>query len=262
MINNDSKSTDTAHVKFRQIMSAGHEELFQLVLEPDLDFLSLLLQHPKLDESHLLTLLKRRDLNEELITRIHRFQKQKSSHRLTLALVKNPAISGALIRHLLPHIRLFELADLCKMPGVSPDQKLAAERIILQRLPTTPLGNKISLAKRGTTTIIGELLKEGHPQVFEACLNSPYLNEAAIFQFLRGATASAETISQVARHMRWKERPNLKLAILKNRRTPDIWFTLWLPKLNLQTIKQLQMNHRSHPAKKHLITTELNKRGG
>jgi hypothetical protein len=262
MMDNDSKFRETAIAKFQQTISAGSEELFQLILDPDLDFIVLLLQHPKLDESHLLSLLKRRDLIEEIITQIHRSQKKKLSHRLILALVKSPAISGPLIRNLLPHLRLFELADLCKMPGVSPDQKLAAERTILQRLPTTPLGNKITLARRGTTTVVSELLKEGQPQVFDACLNSPHLNEAAIFQFLRGATASAETISQVARHHRWKGRPNLMLAILKNRKTPDLWFTLWLPKLNLQTIKQLQITHRVHPVKKSLITTELKKRGG
>lgn len=260
-MNNDKEFENTTVSKFQQTINAGSEDLFQLVLDPDLDFIVLLLQHPKLDESHLLSLLKRRDLNEEIITQIHRSQKKKISHRLTLALVKSPAISGTLIRNLLPHLRLFELADLCKMPGVSPDQKLAAERTILQRLPTTPLGNKITLARRGSTAIVCELLKEGNPQTFEACLNNPHLNEATIFQFLHGATASAETISQVARHQRWKGRPNLRLEILKNRKTPDIWLTLWLPTLKLQTVKLLQMTHRSHPAKKNMITTYLRNRG-
>lgn len=260
-MNNDSKIKDTAISKYRQAISAGSEELFQHVLDPDLDFISLLLQHPHLDESHLLSLLKRRDLNEEIIAQIYQSRKKKLSHRLILALVKSSSISGTLIRNLLPHLRLFELADLCKMPGVSPDQKLAAERTIIQRLPTTPLGNKITLARRGTTTVVRALLKEGQPQIFEACLNSPHLNEAAIYTFLRGATVSAETISQVARHQRWKGRPNLRLAILKNHKTPDIWFTLWLPTLNLQTLKQLQMTYRTHPVKKNLITSVLKNRG-
>jgi len=260
-MNNNSIIKETTILKFRLTISASSEELFQFVLDPDLDFITLLLQHPHLDESHLLSLLKRRDLNEELVTQIYQSRKKKLSHRLILALVRNSSISGTLIRNLLPHLRLFELADLCKIPGVSPDQKLAAERTIIQRLQTTPLGNKITLARRGTTAVVSALLKEGQTQIFEACLNNPHLNEAAIFTFLRGASASAETISQVARHQRWKGRPNLKLAILKNLKTPDIWFTLWLPTLNLQTIKQLQMAHRSHPVKKNLITIELQKRG-
>jgi hypothetical protein len=262
MTNNDAKKTvATAHQRYQQALAAGRDELFRLVLDPDLGFIALLLGHPKLDETHLLTLLKRRDLNESLVATVYRHcKKKKVGHRLIFALVKNPAASGSLVRTLLPLLRLFELADLCKLPGISPETRVAAERAITQRLPTTPLGNKITLARKGTAAILGELLRDGQPQVFEACLNNPQLKEASVFQFLRSAASGAETISQIARHPRWKERPNLKIAILKNNRTPAIWFTLWLPKLNLQVIRQLQMTHRANPAKKQLIETELKKR--
>lgn len=257
------KANRTAIEKFRDSSRAGHDELFHLILDPDLEFITLLLNHSGLDEAHLTALLKRRDLTEELINLIHKRYKQSAlSHRLILALVKNPATSGTLVRNLLPHLRLFELVDLCKLPGASPDQKLAAERAVIQRLPTTPLGNKITLARRGTATIVSELVKEGHAQVFEACLNNPHLKEASLFQFLRGAAASAETISQIARHSRWKERPNLKTAILKNRKTPDIWLTLWLPRLNLPSLNQLLNQHKANPAKKRLIEAEIKERTG
>ena len=253
---------ETSIEKYQQGLTATHEELFQLILDPDHDFLTLLLKNPALDEDHLLALLKRRDLTAELINAVYRKKKQSLSHQLLLAIVRNSNTSGALVRNLLPQLRLFELVDICVLPGASPDQKLAAERAILQRLPTTPLGNKITLARRGTANIVGELLKEGQPQLFDVCLNSPHLKEAAIFQFLRGATANADTISMVCRHNRWKERPNLKLAILKNPKTPNIWLTLWLPRLPLQTLKQLQLTFKSLPSKRTLIESEINKRSG
>ncbi len=247
--------------KLQYGLTAGEDELFQLILDPDGSFLQTLLKNPHLNEDHLLVLLKRRDLSEELINSIYRKNKQSLSHRIILALVKNPTTSGTLIRNLLPQLRLFELVDLIKLPGTTPDQKLAAERTLLQRLPTTPLGNKITLARRGTANIIGELLKEGQPQLFEVCLSNPQLKEAAIYQFLRGAAASAETISMVARHKRWHQRPNLRLAILKNPKTPEIWFTLWLPKIHLHVLKQLAVSCRSNPAQKHLFEVELKNRG-
>jgi len=243
-------------------LTASAEELFQLILDPDCCFLNTLLKNPHINEDHLLALLKRRDLSEELINSIYKKHKQSLSHRTILALVKNTAASGTLIRNLLPTLRSFELVDLCYLPGATPDQKLAAERTILQRLPTTPLGNKITLARRGTANIVAALLKEGQSQLFEVCLSSPRLKEAAVFQFLRGATASAETISMVARHDRWKQRPNLQLAILKNTKTPDIWFTLWLPKLPVPILKQLQLSFKANPSKKRLVETEWKKRGG
>ena len=248
--------------KLQAGLTAKEEELFQLILDPDTNFLQTLLKNPQINEDHLLALLKRRDLPEELINSIYQKHKQSLSHRIVLALVKNPTTPGTLIRNLLPLLRLFELVDLCFIPGVTPDQKLAAERVILQRLPTTPLGNKITLARRGTANMIAALLKEGHPQLFEVCLSNSHLKEAAIYQFLRGATAGAETISMVARHNRWNQRPNLRHAILKNPKTPEVWLTLWLSKVDTHILRQLKSNFRTNPDRKRLIEAELKKRGG
>jgi len=180
---------------------------------------------------------------------------------LILALAKNPATSGSLVRNLLPNLRLFELLDLCFIPGVTSDQRLAAEHTILQRLPTTSVGYKITLARRATATVVGELLKEGDSRTVEACLNSPRLKEAAVFQLLNGPQATATTISMVARHSRWQQRPNLRMAILKNRHTPAVWFTLWLPKLTSAAINKLLASGRLSPQQKTLVLTELKRRG-
>ncbi len=248
--------------KIQSGLSATAEQIFQLIHDPDIDFLKVLLKNTHFNEEHLLVLLKRRDLPEHFIDTIYQRQKDSLSHRAILALAKNPAVSASLIRTLLPLLRLFELVDLCLIPGVTTDQKLAAERTILQRLPTTPLGSKITLARRGTANIVGALLKEGQPQLFEICLGNPRLREADIYQFLRSATASAETISLVARHSRWNQRPNLRLAILKNSKTPDIWFTLWLPKLPRRTLQQVLAGYRSNRVRRRLIEVELKRRRG
>ncbi|WP_020676346.1 hypothetical protein [Geopsychrobacter electrodiphilus] len=248
--------------KFNFALTATPDQIFQLILEEDPEVLKVLLRNPNLKEEHLLTLLKRRDLAEDLINHIYQRRKTNISHPLILALVKNPGTPGALVRSLLPNLRLFELVDLCYIPGVTPDQRFAAERTILQRLPTTPVGNKITLARRATSTIVGELLKEGDARTVEACLNSPRLKEAAVFQLLTGPQATATTISMVARHSRWQQRPNLRMAILKNRQTPTVWFTLWLPTLTTPLLNQLLSSQRLSVQQKAQLRAELNKRGG
>lgn len=57
--------------KLQHGLTAGTEELFQLILDPDPEFLKTVLKNPLLTEDHLLTLLKRRDLTEELINSIY-----------------------------------------------------------------------------------------------------------------------------------------------------------------------------------------------
>jgi hypothetical protein len=242
-------------------LTATSDELFQVLLDPEMQVLRSTLKNQNLNEEHLLALLKRRDLTEELLKSIYQLDISRGSHRLQLALVKNPGTPGPVALALLPHLHLFELVDLCLIPGVTPDQKLGAERAILQRLPTTELGNKMTLARRATATVVGEILKGGEARLVEICLGSPRLREVAILQFINGATSSAETISIIARHEKWKLRPNLRLAILKNRRTPAIWFTLFLPQLRTADVRNLLLSRNLKSAQKKLVQDELKKRG-
>ncbi len=243
-------------------LTATIDELFQVILDPDMQVLRSVLKNQNLNEDHLLALLKRHDLTEDLLKAIYQLERFKGSHRLKVALVKNPNTPGPVVVALLPHLHLFELVDLCMIPGVTPDQKFAAERAIIQRLPTTELGNKMTLARRATATVVGEILKGGETPLVEICLNNPRLREVAILQFISGATSSAETLSIVARNSKWKLRPNLRLAILKNRRTPPIWYTLFLPQLRIPEVRNLLASRRLNPSQKKLVQNELKKRGG
>ena len=236
--------------RLRSALTAGKEELFQLVLEQDPAVLLNLLKNAHLTDQHLLVLLRRRDLSEELIKQIARHERVKTTHKLKLALVGNGNAPASITLSLLPHLYLFELLNLCILPGSTPDQRLAAERQIIQRLSTIELGQKLTLARRGTGKILEALLKQGEPQVLTAALDNPHLKEVAILTFLRSGRPTAATISQIARHNRWGKRHSLRLAILKHRLTPAIWYTLWLPGLrsfeldNLRSCRQLGRQQR------------------
>lgn len=261
-------SSDSSHLepglarKLHKALTGSREELFQSLLDPAREVLQAGLKNPVLGADHLLALLKRRDLSEELLKTIFRLELTEGSHQIKLALAKNPGTPGPVVQALLPQLYLFELVSLCYLPGATPDHRLATERIILQRLPVLPLGEKLTLARRGTPAVVGELLKEGTPQLFEPCLASPRLKEVAIFQFLNSARASAETISIIARHPRWKDRPNLRLAILRNPKTPNIWYTLYLGKLSKAELRGLLQAKRLNSEQTRQVETELHRRGG
>lgn len=247
--------------KLRQALTAGSDELFQLVTDPTPELLLVILKNPNLNEDHLLALLKRRDLTEELLKAVYRYEQKHPGHKLKIALVRNPVTPGPITLSLLPHFYLFELIDLCFLPGITPDQKIATERTIIQRLPEIELGNKMTLARRATSDVVGAMLKEGDPRLIAACLNNPRLKEVSVLQFLNSALAKADTISAVARHPKWQGRPNLRMAILKNRNSPNIWFTMFLPKLRTNDLNGLLISRRLKPQQKKLVQGELKKRG-
>ncbi len=260
MNSNDSLTTKDLQ-QFQEALTATGERLYGLLHHHDPDILRMVLKNKSLNEDHILIILKRQDLSETVVTSIYKKNEQLRSHQVLLAIARNPATESNIIRSILPLLRLFELLDICLLPGASADLKLAAERIILQRIPTAPLGHKITLARRGTSTIVAALLKEGSSQIVDICLANPHLKEAAVFQFLKGGTAKADTISMIARHERWKQRPNIRMTILKNTKTPEIWYTLWLPKLPQALFMQLLQTLRQQPSRKNLLHAEKRRRG-
>lgn len=257
---NPASEADLAR-RLKLALTASEESLFQVVTDPSMDVLQAMLKNPALTETHVQVLLDRRDLSEDFLRHLGRHRLVEESHRLKLAMIRNPNTSGPLSLSLIPHIYLFELVELLALAGVSPDQKYAAERAIIQRLPGTPLGNKLTLARRGTAAVLGALLKEGDSRVVEICLGNPRLSQGAVYQFLSGAAASAETISCIARHERWKAIPNIRLAILKNPKTPSVWFTLFLPQLQGHEVRDLSASRRLAAAQKKLVEEELKRRG-
>lgn len=239
-------------LEIRRALTSGKDELFSVVQSGNGDVLRAALRNPALDEQHLLTLLKRREL-EDIPAAIYASKRLMESYAVRFALAVHPETPSHQVLTLLPQLYIFDLLKLCQRPGVTPDQKLAGERAIIQRIPTQPLGNKLTLARRGTAAIVEALLREGHPQVLEACLDNPRLKEGSLHQFISSAQATAETISMIARHSRWKGRPNIRLAILKNPRTPAIWFTLFLPGLPAATLRDLLASPRLTMSQKELV---------
>lgn len=249
-------------VKRMQLALTGNEAaLFQVVTDPSMEVLQAVLKNPALTESHLMALLNRRDLSEDFLKLLYRHGLVQGSHSLKLAMVKNPKTPGPISLSLIPHIYLFELVEMLSLAGISPDQKCAAERAIIQRLPGTPLGNKQTLARRGTAAVLEALLKEGESRVVEICLANPRLTQGAVYQFLTGPAASAETISSIARHERWKAIPTIRLAILKNPKTPVVWFTLFLPQLQGHEVRDLSASRRLAAPQKKIVEEELMRRG-
>jgi hypothetical protein len=249
---------DTATAKlFHKALTESGEGLLQIVQQAPPEILQAALRNPALAENHLSALLKRRDLGEDLIRSICKLSLTETNHNLKVAIAVHPKTPAPQLLAILPHLYLFELLKLCLLPEITPDQKVAAERTIIQRLPLTPLGNRLTLARRATPALLDALLKEGDPRLVEICLSNPRLKEGSLFQFVRSGAATAETISMVARNPRWQNRPGVREAILSNPKTPLIWFTLWLPAMRLPDIKRLVSSNRLTSAQKKLVEERL-----
>lgn len=246
--------------RLQRALVAEGEEIFLLVQDAAPEVLRALLKNRRLAEEHLLAMLKRRDLSDDLLKALHQHELTTACHRLKVALAAHPKTPTAVVQALLPHLHLFDLLGICLLPGSTPDQKLASERAIVQRLPGVPLGNRIVLARRAPSSLLGELLKGGEPPVVAACLDNPLLKELSLVQFLAGPLASAVAIAGIVRHPRWQNLPTLRLAIVKHPNTPEAAFRSILPTIPLFEVKNLRHSRRLSPTRKQLIEDELQRR--
>ena len=236
----------------QEALTADKDRLFTVILSGRKEVLFAALRNPSIGHQHLLALLKRRGL-ELVIPAIYAQKRLIEAYQVKLVLVAHPDTPTHISGTLLPLLYIFDLLKLCIMSGISADIRLAAERKVVQQIPTQPLGNKLTLARRGTAAILDAVLREGVQNVVEACLDNSHLKEGSLHQFLTSSHATAEAVSMVARNSRWKNRPNIRLAILKNPRTPLIWFTTFLPALPPATLRDLLVSPRLTFAQKELV---------
>jgi hypothetical protein len=245
--------------RLRLALTAGNEELWDLIQDRDPEILKSIFRNPHLSEEHLLSLMKRPDLSGELLRSIERSPAGRN-RKVKVALASHPRIPAAVLSPLLPQLFLFELVTVIERPGVGADQKLAAERELIKRVPETELGSKLALARRGLAGVLETLLKTGERRLVEAVLDNPKLKEAGVLGFINSAAATAESISAVGRHQRWGRRPNLRFAMLRNNKTPSIWFTLFLPGLPRSQVEELLVSGRLTPGQLQEVREELQKR--
>jgi len=73
---------------------------------------------------------------------------------------------------------------LSLLPTASPDVRRAAEEVILTRVPHLPVGEKLTLARKGPSRVAATILAEGHPQAIRLALGNPFLTESQVLKAL------------------------------------------------------------------------------
>ncbi|MBJ6726589.1 hypothetical protein [Geomesophilobacter sediminis] len=253
--NDDNIATQTARLAHR-----SGQDLSELLKEGDADLLRAVLRDPRLEERHVMDVLRRRDLPADILKLIARLPLVARNIGLKIAVAAHPRTSPQLFTGLLPQFHLFELVALIQHPGVLGDHKAAAERAVLKLIPDTPLGNKVTMARRGSLHILEALLAEPEIQVVEAVLSNPVLRESALLSYVRGAAATPESISAIARHRRWGHLPSVRRAMLQNAKTPAIWFTLFLPEVATSEVERLLRLKSLGERQREEVEYELRKR--
>lgn len=200
--------------------SARGAELKPLLADAALEVLEALLRNPNLTEGDLVILLQRKNLPAEIIKRIHEDEELSRPYRVKLAIVLNPQTPRLVSIGLLKFLYLFDLVNVTLQPAVPTEIKRLAEEAIIGRMKEIPLGQKMTLARRGSGRVVQMLLTESQKQVVPLALDNPYLTEAHILKVLSREDVRPLVVESLARHEKWSLRYSIRLALVRNPLTP------------------------------------------
>jgi hypothetical protein len=219
--------------------SATGNELAALLHHPATDVLLTLLDNPALEETQLCLLLERKDLPAEILEEVARRKPLLKNYRLKRALAFHPRAPRLATRRLLRELYLMDLVQLALLPGTPADLKRSAENQLAARLPQLPLGQKITLARRGPARVAGALLAEGHKQIVTIVLDNAHLTEAQILKVLSREKLPLDVIRAVSQHRKWSCTYNVRLALVRHPGATLSAVLSYLPELAVSDLSEL-----------------------
>jgi hypothetical protein len=185
---------------------------------------------PALTEDFALALLKRADLAPEVIEHLAKNTNALKSRKVKIALASHAHTP----RHVsVPLARQFYTFDLMKValsPTVPADVKVAVDDVLISRLKTVTIGERLTLARRASGRVAAALLLDvetistkitdaktvaRETRVMQAALENPRLTEALVINSVLRPAASAALVHAVAQHAKWSCRREIRAALLR-----------------------------------------------
>ena len=103
--------------------------------------------NPALTEDLALSILKRAELPGNVLERLSKNSNVLKSRKVRLALASHPHTPRQVSVPLIRQFYTFDLMKIALTPSVPPDVKVAADDLLISRLKTVTLGERLALAR-------------------------------------------------------------------------------------------------------------------
>ena len=200
--------------------TAAVEDLPELLASGSEDVLRCLIDHPAFDETHVCLLLERKDLSGLLLEEIGKRKAWRAIYRVRLALAAHPHTPRLIAMRLMRDLHLMDLVRIGLLPTSSMEVRRLADERVLAQLPQLSLGQKLMLARRGSTRIAAGLVERGTEQVARVALDNSFLTESHLLKTLAKEALPASIVAAVARHGKWSKLVNIRVALLRHPHAP------------------------------------------
>jgi hypothetical protein len=173
-----------------------------------------------INEDLALAQLKDPELSSDAVEQISRNASAMKSRKVRMAMASHLRTPRRIALRIVREFYTFELMQFALRPGAAADLKRIADELLLSRISSITLGERISLARRSSTMVAAGLLLDKESQVWQLALENGRLTEAAIVKALQRSTGTRAFVEAVSHHAKWSVRHEVQVALLRNAHTP------------------------------------------
>jgi hypothetical protein len=242
---------ESADLSFMDIspLTCNSQQLYTIVSGSNLKLLRLSLSNPVMTEDHVIALLRNSMVTPNLIQEILDRLDWASSYKVQMAVVSCPKTGHALALRFLRLLYWNDLVKIIANPRLNPRLRRAAEKQLYEKVRELTIGEKTTIARTGPRAVIHLLLEEEDVRIVQALLRNPNMIEDDVVVLVNDELTSSEILTCVGSDYKWSTRYSIRLALVRNNKTPLPVALSFLSKLRKSDLRALN----KAPATRELI---------
>ena len=205
--------------------------------------------------------LKDSNATSELIEQISRNAAAMKSRKVRMAVAGHARAPRRVALRVVRELYTFELMQFALMPTAPADLKHVADELLLGRLASITLGERISLARRSSSAIAAGLLLDKEVRVWQTALENPRLTEAGVVKALQRTGTSRGFVEAVCHQAKWSLRIEIRVALLRNAHTPVTKAIEFAQRIPAQQLRDILHASKLPESTKRLLRKEGEDRG-
>jgi hypothetical protein len=201
--------------------------------------------------------LQRSAISPEELEDIHR--RHKDDYRVLLGLAQHPRFPQGQALGILSKLFAVDLVRVIKNVKTNPFVRKKAELEFQQRYKRLALGEKISLLKMASNSLLLALSDEDHPQLIQTILQNPSCSEEVVLRFVN-RRGDRSLFYQALAETPWFRSPAVAEAVAHDPEAPIRILQKVIPHLGLAGLQKLFRDESTHQAVRDHIRSYIENR--
>jgi hypothetical protein len=201
--------------------------------------------------------LQRSALSREELEDMHR--RHKDDYRVLLGLVQHPRFPQGSALGILSKLFAVDLVRVIKNVKTNPFVRKKAELEFMQRYKRLALGEKISLLKMASNSLLLALSDENHPRLIQTILQNPSCSEEVVLRFVN-RSHDRSLFYQALAETFWFRSPAVAEAVAHDPEAPIRILLKIIPHLGLAGLQKLFRDENTHQAVRDHIRSYIENR--